>query len=426
MRVPSLIVVVAFAVGNAVQAESLTDAWALALANDRSLAALEAQAASAADSTLAARAQRLPSFTAGIDYVQFQDAPAFRFPGAPALPEIVDDDDALLGSVSATLPLFTSGRVTSSIAAALAQQRSTDAARSRAAQELKLGVADAYVNVLRGERALQVAESTLDSLSAYEREVRSMFDRESVPRNDLLAAAVAVANARQQLIRADNRVKLARAGYNRRLGQPLDRPLRLEATLPALDDSQQRTLAELTGQALRQRQDIAMLAAQADSAGSSASVEAARARPQVQLTASYTHLENTVLDRENFAFAGVGVSWALFDGGSTRHRAAALRRTQRALEHRRADLETLIALEVQQAMLERDEARSRIAVTADAVAQAEENLRITREQYRAGLVTSTRVFEAETLRVQSRTNYDDATLDAQLAIYRLACSIGTL
>ena len=123
---------------------------------------------------------------------------------------------------------------------------------------------------------------------------------------------------------------------------------------------------------------------------------------------------------------GVGVQWALFDGGQARKRAAALERSRRATEQQRADVESLIALQVRQSWLDVDETRQRIQVTAGAVDQAEENLRIARERYGAGLGTQTQLLEAESLRVQALRNRDNAVLDAGLAKLRLARAVGAL
>jgi outer membrane protein TolC len=86
----------------------------------------------------------------------------------------------------------------------------------------------------------------------------------------------------------------------------------------------------------------------------------------------------------------------------------------------------MIALQVRQAWLGVEETRQRVEVTAESVAQAEENLRIARELYGAGLGTQTQLLEAETLRVQALTNRDNATLDAGLARLRLARAVGSL
>ena len=89
--------------------------------------------------------------------------------------------------------------------------------------------------------------------------------------------------------------------------------------------------------------------------------------------------------------AGIGVQWAMFDGGQSRKRAAALDRNRRATEQQRADAASQIELQVRQAWLGIDEARQRVEVNARAAEQAEENLRIARERYTAGLGTQTQL-----------------------------------
>ena len=73
-----------------------------------------------------------------------------------------------------------------------------------------------------------------------------------------------------------------------------------------------------------------------------------------------------------------------------------------------------------------EETRQRVAVTANAAEQAEENLRIARERYGAGLGTQTQLLEAESLRIRALTNRDDALLGAGLARLKLARAVGAL
>ena len=81
---------------------------------------------------------------------------------------------------------------------------------------------------------------------------------------------------------------------------------------------------------------------------------------------------------------------------------------------------------MRQAWLDVEEARRPHQGVGRAVEQAEENLRIAREQYGAGLGTQTQLLQAETLRVQALTNRDNAVLDAGLAKLRLTRAIGSL
>jgi outer membrane protein TolC len=409
-------------------AETLQDAWARAAQQDRSLAAVRSQAEAAELDASAARAQRWPTLAVGGSYTWLDDAPAFdfSFTGLPVTPpEIFTGDDFAMGSATLSVPVFTGGRISSSIAAAEARGRGAGAQALGAEQDLKLAVAQAYVDVLRARKALAVADSNVRTLESLAGDIGAMYERELVPKNDLLAVQVALADARQNRLRAANVAEIAQAGYNRRLGEPLDRAALLEEAIPE-PEALPTDLEQLVDGALERRTELEALGEQAKAYGQMARVERSRVLPQVSLSGGYNYLENRFLDDDEFAVAGVGVQWALFDGGQARKRAAALDRNRRATEEQRDDVESWIALQVREAWLGVEETRQRVQVTADSVDQAEENLRIARERYGAGLGTQTQLLEAETLRVQALTNRDNAVLDAGLARLRLARAVGSL
>lgn len=427
-RILRAVVAAMLAVSPVAGAETLEDAWDRALQQDRGFAAVRSHAEAATLDAAAARAQRWPTVAVGGSYTWFDDAPAFdfSFTGLPVTaPELFGGDDFAMGSATLSVPIFTGGRISSSIAAAEARGRGADAQLQGAEQDLKLAVAESYVEVLRARKALAVAGSNVRTLESLAGDIGAMYERELVPKNELLAVQVALADARQNSLRAANGAEIAQAAYNRRLGEPLDRVVDLAEQVPG-PEALPSELAALVQLATERRTELAALGEQASAYAELAKVERSRVLPQVSLSGGYNYLENQFLDDEEFAVAGVGVQWALFDGGQSRKRAAAMERNRRAAEEQRADVESLIVLQVRQAWLGVEEARRRVEVSGDAVEQAEENLRIARERYGAGLGTQTQLLEAETLRVQALTNRDNAVLDASLARLRLARAAGSL
>jgi outer membrane protein TolC len=409
------------------QAETLEEAWAQALQHDQALAAVRSQAEAAGFQAQAARAQRWPTIAVGGSYNQLDDSPAFdfSFTGLPLTPpELFKDDSYVSGSATITVPLFTGGQIVSSIRAAEAQHKGASAQLTAATADTRLAVADAYVEVLRARKAHAVAASNAQTLASLARDTEIMFERELVPKNDLLAVQVALANAKQNELRASQEAEVALAAYNRRLGAPLDRAVELSDVLGApVDTGDLPTLIEM---ARSRRTELAALDARAEAYGQLAKAERARVLPHVALSGGYQYLENQFLDDETVGMAGIGVQWSVFDGGQSRKRAAALDRTRRSAEQQRADASSLVELQVRQSYLGLQEARARVGVNAQAAEQAEENLRIARERYNAGLGTQTQLLEAETLRVQALRNRDDAALDAGLAQLRLARAVGAL
>lgn len=410
-------------------AETLTDAWTKALRNDAGLAAaaLELQAAQAGEK--AARGARWPAVETGATYSRYAatpvlqvDAPGFAFRSPP----IFDNNDAVVGFAQVTLPLYAGGSIGAAVDAAHSSVVAANAIELQTRADVKLGVAAAYFNVLRAGRALQAAQRTADALAAHYGDVGAMVERQLVSNADLLAARVALANAEQQRLRAANDLQLATARYNQKLGEPAERAVTLAESNEFDAGIDAVSLPGLLASALAQRSELTAVDAQAASRKAQARAELGKALPQLALVAQYSHVENTILDRQDLNSVAVGFKWNLFDAGQARNRAASLRRDAQAMQVRAQDLRSQIELQVREAWLSLQEARGRILATRDAVAAAEENLRTSRELYGAGLAANTQVLDAVALAISATNNRDDALLDAEFARLRLARAVGNL
>jgi outer membrane protein len=417
------------AIPGLVAAETLQEAWQLAIERDNVLAAARSDVEGARAGEQAARGARWPSLDASAGYTRLNASPElavttpnFDFRSGP----IFRDNEFVSGNVQMKLPLYAGGQISAGIDAAHHAYLGESEAQQATASALKLDVAEAYIAVLRARRALRAAESSVASLTAHVHDVQYMVDRESVARSDLLAAQVALANAEQIRVRAANAVEIAQGVYNRRLGEPLERSPELDERVPVDPGLAGQAIEALIKQAVESRSELKSMTARADALNSQARAESGKLLPQLALTGGYTHIDNQILDRQNVATIGVGVTWNLFDGGQTRHRAGALRSAGRAAESRLEDLRTSIELEVRERWLYVQEAQARVKASREAVAQAEENLRSTRELYGADLGSNTQVLDAVTLQIAAVNNQDNAILDESLSRMRLAYAVGSL
>jgi outer membrane protein len=408
--------------------ESLADAWKMAQEHDHRIEAVAADLDSARAAEEAARAARLPALNAAGGYTRFDAAPQFEFAlgGSTLHAPLFSGDDYTSASVELRLPIYTGGRISRTIAAASQATAGAEDNERVERAALRLDVARSYIDVLRSRRLLRTAESSVASLEAHSSDVSNMVQRELVARGDLLAARVAQANAEQQRVRAENAVALAEAAYNRRLGQPLDRKPDLDTALPAAPVPFAGSPETIVTAALQNRGEIHAYAARAEALNLQSQAERASLRPQIALSGGYTYFDNEILDRKDFALVGIGVNWSLFDGGQARQRSASLKAASRAAQNRLQDARTLIELEVRQAWLDVREARARVSAATEAVAEADENLRISRELYGSGLGTNTQVLDAVALQVTAANNRDNAALDEALALYRLSYAAGGL
>lgn len=406
-------------------AENLEQAWEAAIGADQRLHAVRQQKDAAHSDLSAAEGARLPRLSLESAYTALDQEPAARvsLPLVPVNQIPQAEKDSLSYRATLSVPLYTGGRITRGIEAAEAGLEAADALVARAVADLKLEVARAYLDVLRAHRGVEVAQRSVASLEAHAADARGRFERGLAARNQLLAAQVALADARQRAIQARHRLDLAHAAYNRLLGRALTAPV-------ALDEIEAQPLAAdveaLTERALRQRAELSAATREAVALRHRSAAERAAAYPQVQFSFGQTYQENRYQVHEQLNFAALGLKWDLFDGGVIRSQAEATARRAEAVAAEQDDLRSRIALQVRQAWLDEQETESRIAVAREALAQAEENLKVARTRYREGLGTNTEVLDAETGRTLSYTNYHNAVYDAALADLRLRHALGEL
>ncbi len=405
--------------------ETLGDAWAQALAVDQQLLAGAANVESAASAVDAACAQRHPLLRGSVDYVVRDNEPAFRIE-SPLLPYtftnpyLQKNNYAFAGLLD--VPIYTGGRVTNEIDAAECNVRAMERRLDRSRLDLKLRVAENYVAVLRAEQEVCVATSHERSLAAHAHDTELLHQQQRVPRNDLLAAQVALADAEHQVIKAQSDLDACRAAYNRQLGRPLTAPVHLAAL--EVNAAEQQADA-LTQQALAQRPELAELDAQAATRRHQAESAAAARKAQIHVQGAYTFQENEFQTPQGITSAGVGVWWNLYDGGRATNLAQEQVRQAQVLSHIRADVQSRIQLEVRRAWLAVAETRQRLTVTRQSIERAEENVRVTRQRYATGMATNTDVLGAESLRIQTYRNHNNAVYDAALADILLQRATGT-
>ncbi|MGC8640618.1 MAG: TolC family protein [Isosphaeraceae bacterium] len=439
----------------AARGEDLQEAWRLALACNQELRSSRQSAEASGFDLAAARAERMPkvqSLTGETYLFQPLSLTGFSSGGSgtgtgsgSSRGQGVSQSDFTFSVVAATLPIYSGGRVRHTIEANHAQVNAARADACRTTLDVKIDVARSYVGVLRAGHALALARSNVQSLSAHARDVGNLVEQGRAIRNDLLAAQVALANARQREILSRNQLAIAWATYNRYLNRPLEMtvPLRdLSVPVPARDPADlaaeairaeakpldEQEVSGLIDRALHVRPELISLTEQVRAFDAKAAAELAAFKPQASLVVANIYQNARFLPsttQENGA-AGVLLNWTLFDGGRARRKSLAQERRGMSAVSQRADLAAAIALQVRSAWLNTQETRLRIPVTRAAIVQGNENLRVARNRYLQQRGTNTEVLDAENLRIQAYDNFYNATYDAVLADFELHRAIGDL
>jgi len=297
----------------------------------------------------------------------------------------------------------------------------------RADQEVVFGAINAYDDVLLAKKELEVAEQATKTTQAIFDRSKARVDSGVAVESDLLNAHVRLAERKQELIRAQNNVSLARAELARAMGISTDKDTEPVETL-AERSLPQKSLEELEKQAMEARPDLKRV--QSEEAAQQQSVAIAKSSfgPRVNAFADWEADNPTFVSGGggNHWMAGIEVQVDLFQGGARR---AKLQHEQAAKEKVAALKEAArdaIRLEVRRAYYDFDAARQQVEVAKAAIAQAQESLRITQNRYESGVSTITDLLSAEEAASRSQADYWQTVCRYQTSYANLELATGTL
>jgi outer membrane protein TolC len=124
--------------------------------------------------------------------------------------------------------------------------------------------------------------------------------------------------------------------------------------------------------------------------------------------------------------AGISLRWNVFAGGADTARLQAARQRLEQGRLRLAALESSMALELRQAVIQVRSAGQQVETMRGAEAQSLESLRILRNRYEAGLATMTDLLAAQTAHAASRTALAESVYRYRISYARLEFAAGIL
>ncbi|MBI4735109.1 MAG: TolC family protein [candidate division NC10 bacterium] len=416
---------------------ALAAAVKLALERHPALRAAGYQAAAAAAGVDQARASFLPrvDFSEGITR---SDNPVYafgallnqgRFTQADFAVERLNHPDPLTNwrtNIAGSLPLFVGGRTVLGYQQAEIGREVAERGRARVEHEVIFGVTRAYYGVLLAQEAKATVDAAVRTAEANLASAESRYEAGMVVASDALAARVRLARLKEEAIAAANQLRLAHAGLNDAMGVALDQPYRIAGRLD-LPPLRHERLEGLEALAHEKRPEYRQAALEEQRLEK----EVLRAKgaflPTMHLMGNYEINNHRIsADGQDSWSVGVVLNWNLFSGGADRARIVEAQASQRRASALRERLASAIALEVRDAFLALQTARERVTVAKDAVAHAEESLRIVQDRYDAGLTTIVELLDTETALTAARTNLTRTLYEATVGQARLELSLGTL
>ena len=328
-------------------------------------------------------------------------------------------NQAMLGMASASLPIFTGGRIQNGIASAryLENAMKLDAEKDRL--QVVQNTVLAYFNLYKAQAAVQVVSENLRSAQRRVKDFSNMEANGLLARNDLLKVQLQESNLELTLLTAKNEEQVANYNFNLMLGLPEQTQLALDSTVearPILEGS----LEDWEAKALNNRADKQAMAERQLASHARLRQVKGDYLPSLALSAGYVgvHVPD-VLTVTHAMNVGVGLSYnlaALYKAGAHVRQAKAQEET---LQWNQAQLVDDIKVGIYKAYQEFNQSQEKIAVSQKALEQARENYRITKNKHENSLATTTDLLDADVARLQTEIDYEYAKADALIAYYKL-------
>jgi outer membrane protein len=297
----------------------------------------------------------------------------------------------------------------------------------RTDQEIVFHVVDSYYAVLLAKKQLDVADQAMKTAQAILDRSKNRFESGVVVESDYLSAQVRLATRKQDLIRAQNNLALARAQLSATMGvlaqaefDPTD--TLAERSLPAT------SLEEAEKQAITMRPDLKRVSSEEAAQRQSVSIAKSAFGPRVNAFADWQADNPTFVagGGGNNWLAGVEVQFDLFQGGAKRAQLAHERALEEKVSAAKEMATDAIRLEVRRAYYDLDAARQQVDVARATIAEAQESLRINQDRYDSGLSTITDLLAAEEAGRRSQADYWEAVYRYYTGYASLELASGTL
>ena len=417
---------------------TLEEAIAQGIANSQRLAELQSRVEAAAFAMAGRRAADLPILALQGGYTRTNHVQEFSIVAPGRAPQVVYPDipDNYRTRLDLQWPIYTGGRAEALERAARAERfaATQDVAAARA--DLRLEITRAYWAAVTAGETEAVVRRSLEAVDAHLSDVRARLAAGLVPPNDVASAEAQASRQRLLALEAANQRQIAEADL-RRLTANEAPVLRLTADATKKGDSPlfsqikgTTSVSELTAGARTLRPERMALEQRAAAADLRAAAVAAARKPQVAVGGGYDYARPNPRvfprsgDWRTAWDVSVNATWTLWDGGRRAAESGEARALAAALKSRVAEFDRQLTFDVRARHYELESSREAILAADEGIRAATEAERVVGERYKAGVVTSTDVLDAQVARLQAELDRARAVANVRLAEARLERALG--
>ncbi|MBP2650529.1 MAG: outer membrane protein [Firmicutes bacterium] len=328
-----------------------------------------------------------------------------------------------MNSVSAAMPIYTGGRIESTIKKAELGTQISELDLENTKQDIKFQTTKDYYDILACQSFQMVREEAVKQLAEHLKNVETQYAVGTATKADMLRSEVELANAKQALITAENNTKKAVSAFNQVIGLPIQNNTGIKDSLTY--EPNDYKLDACMAYAFTHRPDE--LASQKAVKQAELSIKTAEANKKLNVSFNALYgTYDTKIDRFDTKqwMVGVTANINVFDGNITKSGVKSAENLLDQTRHQANNIHNIVELSVQNAYLDMQRAESNILATKAAVAKAKEDFSLAQARYGVNLGTNLDVMDAQVAFTLARSNYIQSLYDYNVSKAELEKAIG--
>ncbi|TCS78018.1 TolC family protein [Pectinatus cerevisiiphilus] len=313
-------------------------------------------------------------------------------------------------SISASYPLYTAGKnkLNTNIKEQALEQSKLNTQRT--AENITYNTVKTYYDILEDQKNIDVDQESVDNYDKHLQNVQQLYSAGSVAKSDLLRSEVALADAKQSLISAQNTLVIDQLNLKNILKMDKNEPLYLTDDFRYIPFDME--LDYCLSYAAENRKDLKQTELDYEIAKKNVELAKADYKPTVNASVGTDWSKQPLPSEKDHSYTvGVSANWDVFDNGLTKANVnaaeAGLDQAELTLQQQKDSID----VEVRQAYLNMRDAEKRFNLTQTSVDQAKEDLFIAQEKYRVGEGIILDIIDAQLALSTARINHISAQYD---------------
>jgi outer membrane protein len=362
----------------------------------------------------------LPQVSATASYLRTTTNAVSR-PGAPSTQGqntgSFSTSPSISDNVTASVLLFDFMATPNRYRAAGALAESARDSEQATSLQVDFNVRSAYFTARADKSLVRVAEDTLANLQRHLEQTEGFVEAGTHPEIDVVQARTDTANARVQLINAQNTYEQAKVALNAAMGVigPTDYDVADQSLTPVADEDDPNG-DQLYAEATEVRPEVASLEQQVRANQLTVSAIRGQYAPAISATAGFVQGGQSLDNLGWNASFGLSLNWQIFQGGLTN---ASVREAQANVANIVAQLDLLrqqIRTDVDSARFAVRAAKASISATQEALTNSKVRLDLAEQRYAVGVGSAIELGDAQVAVTQAAAQAIQA--DGQLASAR--------